>query len=381
MNDTALTRIRSAGPKKILACDGGGIRGLVSVEVLARIESILRARQPPEKRATFVLADWFDYFSGTSTGAVIATCLALGMSMERIRTFYLESGEEMFDQAGLLRRLHYKYDDDKLSLKLKAEIGADTTLGSERLRTLLTIVLRNGTTDSPWPVSNNPSARYNLRTRPGGDARDNCNLDLPLWQLVRASTAAPTFFPPEVINVGTHTFVFVDGGVTTYNNPAFLAFTMATLEPYAVNWPTGEEAMLLVSIGTGSAASAREDLSPRQMHLLHHASTIPGALMFAAQVQQDQLCRTFGKCLAGDPLDRELGDLIDVRGPVSPRLFTYLRYDADLSRAGLDALGLAEVEPDHVQMMDSTRHIDELRRVGEAVAERKVRAEHFSAFA
>lgn len=381
MNGTVIERVRSAGPKKILACDGGGIRGLISVEVLARIEAILRERQPPDKRAGFVLADWFDYFAGTSTGAVIATCLALGMSMERIRAFYLESGEEMFDAAGLLRRLHYKYDDDKLSLKLKAEIGADTTLGSDKLRALLTIVMRNATTDSPWPLSNNPGAFYNQRTRPDGRTRENCNLDLPLWQLVRASTAAPTFFPPEVINVGEQTFIFVDGGVTTYNNPAFLAFTMATLAPYAVNWATGEEQMLLVSVGTGSAADERGDLAPRQMHLLHHAGTIPGALMFAAQMQQDLLCRMFGKCLAGDPIDREVGDLVGARGPVSPKLFTYLRYDADLSREGLDALGLPDVDPDHVQKMDSTQYIPDMQRVGRALAERKVDAAHFAGFA
>ncbi len=381
MNENVLNRMKSPGPKKLLACDGGGIRGLISVEVLARLEALLRDRQPPEKRAAFVLADWFDCFAGTSTGAVIATCLALGMSMEQIRRFYLESGEEMFDRAGLLRRLHYKYDDDKLSLKLKQEIGADTTLGSDRLRTLLTVVLRNATTDSPWPLSNNPDALYNRRTRPDGRVRENCNLDLPLWQLVRASTAAPTYFPPEVINVGEQTFVFVDGGVTTYNNPAFLAFTMATLEPYAVNWPTGEERMLLVSVGTGSAATVREDLAPRQMHLLHHAGTIPGALMLAAQMQQDLLCRMFGKCLAGDPIDREVGDLVGARGPVSPKLFTYVRYDADLSREGLDALGLRDVDPDKVQQMDSTQFIPDLQRVGCALAERQVEAEHLAGFA
>lgn len=381
MNDNILDRILAPGPKKILACDGGGILGLISVEVLAKIESLLRERQPPEKRADFVLADWFDYFAGTSTGAIIATCLAMGMSVDRIRAFYLESGREMFDRACLLERLHYKYDDDKLSLKLKNEFGADTTLGSNRLRALLTIVMRNATTDSPWPLSNNPNALYNLRVRADGSPRENCNLDLPLWQLVRASTAAPTFFPPEVINVGRQTFVFVDGGVTTYNNPAFLAFTMATLQPYAVNWPTGEARMLLVSVGTGYAARERDDLAPRQMHLLHLAGSIPGALMYAAQNQQDLLCRTFGNCLVGDPLDREVGDLIGGRGPVSPRLFTYLRYDADVSRAGLDALGLNDVDPEQVQVMDSTQYLDTIQRVGRALGERKVMAEHFAGFA
>ena len=44
------------------------------------------------------------------------------------------------------------------------------------------------------------------------------------------------------------------------------------------------------------------------MNLLFNATTIPSALMFAALNEQDLLCRVFGNCLAGDPLDRELGD-------------------------------------------------------------------------
>lgn len=373
-------RIAMPGPKKILACDGGGILGLISVEVLARIEALLRERQPPEKRKDFVLADSFDYFAGTSTGALLAGCLAMGMSVDRIRKFYIDSGREMFDKAGLLERLHYKYDDDKLSLKLKQEVGEDTTLGSDKLRSLLTIVMRNATTDSPWPLSNNPGAMYNRRTRDDGTLRENCNLDLPLWQLLRASTAAPTFFPPEVLKVGDQTFVFVDGGVTTYNNPAFLAFTMATLDRYEVNWATGENNLLVVSVGTGNAAKANAELTPGQMHLLYQAGNIPSALMFAAQNQQDLLCRMFGKCLAGDALDRELGDLIGSKGPVSPKLFTYLRYDADVSREGLDKLNLPKVDPDHVQLMDSTKFIDEIQTVGKALGDIKVKPEHFDGF-
>lgn len=380
MSNLLLARIQSPGPKKILACDGGGILGLISVEVLARIEAVLREQQPPDRRGDFVLADYFDYFAGTSTGALLAGCLALGMSVERIRKFYLDSGREMFDKAGLLERLHYKYDDDKLSIKLKQEVGADTTLGSDKLRSLLTVVMRNATTDSPWPLSNNPGARYNQRIRDDGTPRENCNLDLPLWQLLRASTAAPTFFPPEVVQIGGHSFVFVDGGVTTYNNPAFLAFTMATLDRYAVNWPTGEDKLLVVSVGTGNTAKSDASLSPGQMHLLYQASTIPGALMAAAQYQQDLLCRMFGKCLAGDALDRELGDLIGATGPVAPKLFTYLRYDADVSRDGLDAMGLTQVDSQHVQLMDSTQYIDEIQKVGRAVGEIKVKSAHFSGF-
>ena len=321
-----------------MALDGGGIRGLITVEVLAKIEKTLQS----ERGHAIRLADEFDYVAGTSTGAIIATCIALGMSVDQIREFYLESGEAMFDKASLLRRFRTKYEDDKLAAKLKSVIGDDTTLGSDALKTLLLIVMRNATTDSPWPISNNPNAKYNLASRRDDDKA--CNLDLPLWQLVRASTAAPTFFPPEVIDAGgPGPFMMVDGGVTMYNNPAFLVFLMATVEPYNLRWPAGEEQMLVVSIGTGTNPKANDELSPGDMNLIYNATSLPSALMFAALNEQDMLCRVFGKCLHGAELDREIGDLIEKgRGPAIPKLFTYVRYNAELTTEWLSGHGLGQ---------------------------------------
>lgn len=366
--------MKRAGPRRLLALDGGGIRGLIAVEVLAEIEKHLQS----DRGGDFVLADWFDYVGGTSTGAIIATCVALGMRVDEIRAFYLASGEEMFDKASLLRRFRTKFEDDKLAAKLKGVLGEHTTLGSEDLRTLLLIVMRNATTDSPWPLSNNPDALYNLRSRTAeGKA---CNLDLPLWQLVRASTAAPTYFPPEVIDAGgPEQFVMVDGGVTTYNNPAFLLFLMATIEPHRLCWPSGVDEMLLVSIGTGTSPKANQNLAPGDMNLVYNASSIPSALMFAALNEQDLLCRVFGDCRHGDVLDREVGTLIGATGPVDPKLFTYLRYNAELTREWLDENGLVNVASRDVQRLDSTAHMDELRQVGKRVAA-QVSAVHFAGF-
>jgi patatin-like phospholipase/acyl hydrolase len=138
-----------------------------------------------------VLGDYFDYIGGTSTGAIIATFLSLGWRISDILKFYVDAGSAMFDKASLLSRFRYKFEDEKLSALLKDQLGAQTTLASDRLRTLLMLVMRNATTDSPWPISKNPRAKYNDPKRV-----DN-NLNLPLWQLVRASTAAPTYFPPR----------------------------------------------------------------------------------------------------------------------------------------------------------------------------------------
>lgn len=363
------------GPRRLLALDGGGIRGLITVEVLAEVERLLQG----DRGDGFVLADAFDYVAGTSTGAIIATCIARGMRVDDIREFYLASGEDMFDKASIRRRFtDNKFEDHKLAAKLQQVLGKETTLGSDDLRTLLMIVMRNATTDSPWPLSNNPEAMYNRRSRTTeGKA---CNLDLPLWQLVRASTAAPIYFPPEVIDVGAGTpFVMVDGGVTTYNNPAFLLFLMATAEPYALRWGTGTAEMLMVSIGTGTSPKADADLAPKDMNVVYNATSIPSALMFAALNEQDLLCRMFGDCRHGDVLDREVDTLVGTKGPVDPKLFTYVRYNAELSRAWLDKNYLYDVVAKDVQRLDSTKHMDDLQRVGRRVAA-QVAAEHFDGF-
>ena len=369
---TAKKKAQSKGPYRILTLDGGGIRGAMSIEILAKIEAIAH------KKGYESLADYFHYISGTSTGGIIATGLSLGWSVDTLRSFYEKHAESMFDKAFLLRQFRYKYDDDNLRNILKKEIG-NINLGSSKLKTLLMLVMRNATTDSPWPISNNPFAKYNLKSR------ENRNTDIPLWQLVRASTAAPTFFPPECVQVGDKEFIFVDGGVTSYNNPSFQTFLMATSEPYRLNWKAGVDNMLLVSVGTGSSPDANEGLLPGDMNLLYNATTIPSALMFAAANEQDLLCRMFGRCLAGDPIDREVGDMCAStdslsNGPVENKLFTYMRYNAELTDTGLQSLGVKKLDARKMQTMDDAGNLAGLQKIGRAVASKRVKGSHFSGF-
>jgi uncharacterized protein len=361
--------LQKSGSRKLLALDGGGIRGLITIEVLAELEKQIKAglidRGKLQPGAPFVLADYFDYIAGTSTGAIIATALSTGMSVAKIRHFYEISGEAMFEPAGLLKRsLYSKFEDKALAAILQETFGESTTLGDASLKTLLMMVMRNVTTDSPWTLSNNPHAKYNNRSR------SDCNLDLPLWKLIRASTAAPTFFPPEQVTVGTREFIFVDGGITPYNNPAFQLFVMATAEPYQLCWPTGEDKMLLVSVGTGLTPNIQPNLQAGNMHLLYQAQSLPLALMVAAQNEQDLLCRVFGKCLAGEMIDREVGNLIGTSGPANPKLFTYVRYDTELSQRGLEGLGVGHLDAANLQQMDSVKYMPELQEVGRSIAKK-----------
>jgi hypothetical protein len=364
-----------AGPKRLLALDGGGIRGLITIEILAHLE--LQLRDALGRGEDFVLADYFDYVAGTSTGAIIATCIAKGFSVERIREFYLEGARALLTPAPLWRRFNYRYLHGGFTAKLKAVLG-DETLGDDSLRTLLLLVLRNADTDSPWPLSNNPRAKYNDIAGP------ESNLHFPLWQLVRASTAAPTYFPPEEIAIGGKARKFVDGAVSVYNNPAFLLFLMATLPAYRLCWPATEEQMLLVSVGTGSLLNATDAVKASQMTLLYNARHIPAVLLNAASVEQDMLCRVFGRCRFGEEIDGELGALRGAEaegGVFLPKKFTYVRYTPDITQAGLNGLGLSDIDATDVQPLLAGGRVAELQRIGRTYAERIFDFGHLGAHA
>lgn len=374
-------RYENKQPRKILSLDGGGIRGILTLEILLEIQNQLKAQL--KKDNSFRLSDFFDYIGGTSTGAIIAAGLSIGMSAEQLMKFYEEKGEAMFDKAFLLKRVKYFYNDGPLLKELKKTFGhGDIDLETGVFKTLLLVVTMNRSTDSPWPISNNPDAKYNDPARP------DCNLRIPLYQLVRASTAAPAYFRPETLQWDPSdpdkTFVFVDGGVTPYNNPAFLLYRMATQEPFGLKWPTGEKQLLIVSVGTGSAPSPGV-----YDHLLETLKELPNNLMYAMQVDQDINCRTVGRCIFGAPIDREMGDLLpldknnnmlDLQSDAY-RHFSYVRYNADLSETGLERLNLSHIDSEKVREMDSVEFMPQLRAVGKAAGTHQVNVkDHFVNF-
>lgn len=380
-------RYKDEKPRKMLSIDGGGIRGLISLGMLRRLETLLAQNQGGG--ANFRLSDYFDYIAGTSTGAIIAAGLARGMSVNELISFYRDNGEEMFEKTRLLERVKTFYTADPLRKQLQIVFGADTNLFPEYLNCLLLVVTRNVTTDSPWPISSNPDARYN------DPDRDDCNLRIPIWQLVRASTAAPIYFPPEFVPVGKNTFTFVDGGMTAYNDPAFLLYRMATHPAYQLGWKTGEKNLLLISFGTGIADTLGANASA---NIAVNLAGLPGALMHTIQIEQDINCRTVGRCTFGAHIDRELQDLTcrDIsfscpredwekaeQLPLSKdlgRAFLYARYNADLSAEGLEKIDCGEMDPEKVQKMDGVDQIENLLKIGLSAGQ-AIKLEHFGPFA
>ncbi|MFM0339940.1 patatin-like phospholipase family protein [Paraburkholderia fungorum] len=359
--------------RKLLAIDGGGVRGLLAVRILARIEALLRERSG---RPGLVLAEYFDYIAGTSAGAILAAGLALGMSVQQLDSLFVHDASAMFSPTtNFIKRLLFaRYDASALRDYLQKIFGADTTLGSTRLRTLLMLVMLNARTNSPWPISSNPYAKYS-DMRHGADS----NLNLPLWQLVRASTAAPYFFDPERIRIGSQVHLFYDGAISSLNNPAFKLFQMATLPCYRLEWPTGADRMLLVSVGTGLLPKeiTRQTVADTQV-----AATVLAAmqsLMFAGTTEVDVQCRGFARVLAGDEIDSEIGDLRDHTPIGGTPLFSYMRYNALLTPEGLEAIGCGHLAHNAFRL-DDVHAMAACSEIGDAIGRSKVKPEHFADF-
>ncbi len=381
--------------KRILALDGGGIRGVFTLEVLVKIEELLReyyAKQDPEKAKTFVLRDHFDFLAGTSTGAIIASCLCWGMPVKEVRELYLREGKKMFAKWLKIKdKLNAKYDPGPISRFLKEvfkeEDGSDAMLSSYKLRNgekdnLLMVVVRNLTTGSAWPLTNNRHAMFNDPDLP------DCNTQIPLWQLVRASTAAPVFFPPETIKLGETEYVFVDGSITPYANPALIAALTAILPGYRINWPAGPDNIRVVSVGTISFSS-EVPLGDARLRLGLLVKQIPNAIMQTLTAllqstgwQQDYLCRCLGECifaekLEGQPLDIEVGNLLagslESTLPSARSWFSYVRYNRTFRKK--EMLKILEDNP-RLKDIDAVDAIPHLSAIGTAYAEENVKIEH-----
>jgi hypothetical protein len=370
-------RQTAPGPKKLLALDGGGIRGALSLEILRSIEIQLRQRTGDDQ---LVLSDYFDYISGTSTGAIIATALALGRSVDEVQKQYQSLARQVFTKRFLPMRLRSLYRDRGLTEELDRFLGPGRSLGDTTFKSLLAIVLHNTITDSPWPLSNCTQAKYNRADR-NLQSHPDRNLDLPLTTLIRGSTAAPVYFSPQELEVGRLKFLFQDGGLTPFNNPAMLMVLLASLPEYGLQWPIGEENMLVVSVGTGSAAATHPGLRGSKVDLLFTARNLPSVFMRGASVGQDLMCRALGTVRAGAEIDRELGSRLNTAALSTPSLFTYLRYDADLSDEALKRRGItSSTTRRRMRRLDAVNELGLLRDVGREVGARVDLTEHFRGF-
>jgi hypothetical protein len=384
------------GPKRILALDGGGVRGILSLGFLAEIEDVLRRRHG--NSPDFRLCHYFDLIAGTSTGSIIAALLAQGNTVQRVIDLYLRLAGEVFAprwwefRYGLLRP---RYKIEKLEGFLQEILGSDCRIGDpDKLKTGLLVMCKRIDSGSPWPISNNPEGRY-FQPNPKKPEMI-ANKDYELWKIVRASTAAPTFFQPQRVEIARPQTPaqspkeawFMDGGVSPHNNPALQAYLLATLEGFRLRWPSGKDQLLIISVGTGRLPSNRT-LSP--VAALQGITALQ-SLMDDCAALVESLMQGMGHCLSTPRIiDPELGALSPHELTLAER-FSYARYDVKLyrdkdnpPRDGQDdtpCIDQACLDDDllkQMQKMDNAKPVEPLLQLGRTAAMAKVKDDHFPA--
>ena len=241
--------------KRILALDGGGVKGILTLGMLKVLEAELRRRAGNDPE--FRLSDYYDLIGGTSTGSIIASGLALGMSVADLTTMYSNMGPDIFGrQTGDGLFFASKFYSAKLR-KALSPVLTTKTLGTDQLKTGLAIFTKRIDTGSAWVITNNPRAKY-YDTPP--DSITFPNKRYRLIDLVQASAAAPTFFDEVTMRMEydengrtrkEKKGYFVDGAVGGNNNPSVQMLLLALVPDYGFNWERGAGRLMMTSCGTG----------------------------------------------------------------------------------------------------------------------------------
>ncbi|WP_109437279.1 patatin-like phospholipase family protein [Aquimarina sp. AU119] len=355
-------------PKRILSLDGGGIRGALTLGFLEKVEEIVRKR---ENNANLKLCDYFDLIGGTSTGAIIAAGLSIGMTATEIKDLYLNIGDKIFGKkrSWLLnpfKRYKAEFDFKPLEEELKKVFG-EITIGSNEIKTGLCIVTKRADTLSTWPIINHPNGKY-----------FNHNKEMLLRQVVRASAAAPSYFIPQKIDVGFGEIgAFIDGGVSLANNPALQLFLVGTLSEFPYQWKTGEDNISLLSIGTGTYTKKYDADKVAKKGLLGWAKMIPELFMEDANYLNQTMLQYLSNSPTPRVIDSEILDLKNDLVTEKPALH-YVRYNVMLDNLELNDLGfkLNEKELESLHEMSESKNKEILYKIGSKAAIRDIKSEH-----
>jgi patatin-like phospholipase/acyl hydrolase len=282
-----------APPFKVLAIDGGGIRGIIPALILVAIE----------ERTHRSISDLFDMLAGTSTGGIIALGLTKpnadgkpDKSARDIVGLYETQGGSIFPHS-LRAALHL----EALAGSRYPADGIETTLqryfGDVRLKDALKPVLVPS-----YDIEKQVPIFFKSEK-----AKASADYDFPMRQVARATSAAPTYFPPEKIDTADplQYYALIDGGVIA-NNPAMCAYAEA------IKMGRAGDGVLMVSIGTGELR-----------HPLKYAdATRWGQLEWAQPVLDVALQGS------SETVDYELQQLLDPGGPEQ----SYYRFQLSLTQ-------------------------------------------------
>jgi len=274
--------------QRILSLDGGGIRGLVSCHWLAGVERALASAGKPG------LLKHFDLIAGSSTGALVACGLAHGISPDTLAELYRAQRHVIFpDLAGRLWSRANRLISDGMSAprydgvgieKVLRKVFGKTTLGQLKAPVLIT---------SYDTISRTPVIFKSF---------DPKHRDLLVWEVCRASSAAPTYFPAHAMKVEGKECALIDGGVVA-NNPTACAIAEALRKDARVD---NSRDLVVLSVGTGERTRSIDLDSARSWGALEWAVPIIDVLFDGNTDSVDYIARQ----LVGDGYYRMQAELL-----------------------------------------------------------------------
>lgn len=233
---------------RILTIDGGGIRGILPGQLLVKLEEVIQSKTGNKSAK---IGDYFDLVAGTSTGGILSTfILCPGKDgkakyhAKEVVNLYIEKGDDIFHKSiGRTIKSIGGIADEKYSAKnlesiLKEKLGEEVMLANLISPCLI----------PSYDIENRKAMFFNQF-----EAAKDPNYNFKLWEIARATSAAPTYFEPKKIkNESGDEFNLIDGGVFA-NNPALCAYveTREHFKNEAGKNRTAKD-MFMVSIGTGS---------------------------------------------------------------------------------------------------------------------------------
>lgn len=350
-------------PKRILTLDGGGVRGILTLGYLERIEEILRNRHGNDK--DFRLSHYFDLIAGTSTGAIIAACLVKGMAVSEIIEHYMMSSSKVFKRS-IMRQgfTRAKYSTKALNKSLKS-VHEENTSGSYSLKTGLLVVAKDLEIGEVLALTNNPS-EPNYR-RKLDDNFLSKREDHLIRLALRASSAAPFYFEPAL--------TIIDGGASPHNNPSLFALQYVALRGFGLNWLLDPDKLLLVSLGTGASLPGK----PISYYPFIHAIKSLLSLMDDCAVLIENIMQWLSNSPTARLIDSAIGDLGSDLLAERP-LFEYLRYNVQFTPEWLkDNLGMEVGASDIKQLgkMDNPDIMPLLKEISIKAAKTQIQERHF----
>ncbi|KAK4897196.1 hypothetical protein LTR27_005089 [Elasticomyces elasticus] len=245
---------------RILSLDGGGIRGIVQLEVLRAIEQAIGGFLPVQS--------FFDLIVGTGTGGMLAVALSMkDRSVDSCIDMFSAlcdhaytprlKGVPIISQLAQVFGSGPRYKTKPLYAALKTAFTEDEGLfgSSSRLRQGARVALTStSVTGRETMLLASYRRPEDLLPAYALERPHEPEMELKIWESVAAAMAAPNFFRP----FNHHAKTYLDGGVRSVN-PSLIADRERRLI-----WPDVGEPDLFLSLGTGqNRISVLEKLSQR----------------------------------------------------------------------------------------------------------------------